>query len=70
MAGGVLDMLVGVLCVIWVLLGHLGHGRLFLEQRLQTVGNGAAASDGAGRVVSWVDLGDVLGLGVLVGDVG
>ena len=56
---------ISVVLVYWVLLGHLGHGRLFLEQGLQTVGNGAAASDGAGRVVSWVDLGDELGLGVL-----
>ena len=56
---------ISVVLVVCVLLGHLGHGRLFLEQRLQTVGNGAAASYGAGRVASWVDLGDELGLGVL-----
>ena len=60
--------MVGFICVIlvvWVLLSHLARGRLFLEQRLQTVGNGAAASYGAGRVASRVDLGDELGLGVL-----
>ena len=56
---------ISVVLVVWVLLGQLGHGRLFLEQGLQTVGNGTAASYGAGRVVSWVDLGDELGLGVL-----
>ena len=61
---------ISVVLVFWVLLGHLGHGRLFLEQRLQTVGNGAAAGDGAGRVVSWLNLSDELGLGVLVDDVG
>ena len=55
MAGGVLDLLVGDICIVLavlVLISHLGRCRLFLEQRLQTIGNGVAGSVGAGWAVS------------------